>query len=110
MRLDHLLSKGKERVGGVHCCWFVKANKIFGVAIRNGATPVLIPNTTVKTDTAESTLLETAREDRWLQHQKGNNIERCFTYIQLHFENRISKDLIFLKPKISESRHREFFT
>ena len=39
-----------------------------GVAIRGGATPVPIPNTTVKTTTAESTLLETAREDRWLPH------------------------------------------
>ena len=79
MRLDHLLSKGKERVGGVHCCWFVKANKIFGVAIRNGETPVPIPNTTVKTDTAESTLLETAREDRWLQHQKKSECLRHLT-------------------------------
>ena len=54
---------------------------ISAVAIRNGETPVPIPNTTVKTDTAESTLLETAREDRWLPHQKGKYTKRCFTYI-----------------------------
>ena len=67
---------------------------IFEVAIRNGEIPVPIPNTTVKTDTAESTLLETAREDRWLPHQKGNYTKRCFTYISknLYLENRISKD------------------
>ena len=81
MRLDHLLSKEKEEVGGALLLVCRRVNKIFAVAIRNGETPVPIPNTTVKTDTAESTLLETAREDRWLQHQKGNNIERCFTYI-----------------------------
>ena len=79
------------------------------MAIRNGETPVPIPNTTVKTDTAESTLLETAREDRWLPHQKGNNIERCFTYIHKHIENRISKDLILKYLDLGkESRHREY--
>ena len=36
------------------------------VTIRAGDTPVPIPNTTVKTCAAESTLLETAREDRRL--------------------------------------------
>ena len=95
MRLDHLLSK-EWKSKGMHCCWsgesrqrspqddlqgaptnqgFVgkrskrEAACDIGVAIRNGETPVPIPNTTVKTDTAESTLLETAREDRWLPHQ-----------------------------------------
>ena len=41
------------------------------VTIRSGETPVPIPNTTVKAGAAESTLLETAREDRWLQHSGG---------------------------------------
>ena len=36
------------------------------VAMRPGETPVPIPNTMVKTRAAENTLLETAREDRWL--------------------------------------------
>ena len=38
----------------------------FLVAMRLGDTPVLIPNTMVKTHTADGTLLETARESRWL--------------------------------------------
>ena len=91
------------------------------MAIRNGETPVPIPNTTVKTDTAESTLLETAREDRWLQHHGGvaqlgehlpckqgvmsSNLTISTTVRddgsadeagrKEYFENRISKDLKF---------------
>ena len=38
----------------------------FPVAMRLGVTPVPIPNTMVKTDAADNTWLETAREDRWL--------------------------------------------
>ena len=34
--------------------------------MRIGATPVSIPNTMVKTDTADNTWLETTWEDRWL--------------------------------------------
>ena len=34
-------------------------------AMRPGETPVPMPNTTVKTRTAESTALETVREGRW---------------------------------------------
>ena len=36
------------------------------VVMRFGETPVPIPNTMVKTDAADNTWLETAREDRWL--------------------------------------------
>ena len=38
----------------------------YPVAMRPGVTPVPIPNTTVKTGTAEGTMLETAWESRWL--------------------------------------------
>ena len=38
----------------------------FLVAMRPGDTPVPIPNTTVKTRTADGTMLETAWESRWL--------------------------------------------
>ena len=34
-------------------------------------TPVPIPNTMVKTDAADNTWLETAREDRWLPDHGG---------------------------------------
>ena len=36
------------------------------MAIRPGATPVPIPNTTVKARTAEGTALETVWESRWM--------------------------------------------
>ena len=41
-------------------------NFIFPVAMRLGETPVLIPNTMVKTQAAEGTILETVWESRWL--------------------------------------------
>ena len=47
----------------------MKNNEEFLVAMRPGDTPVPIPNTTVKARTAEGTLLETARESRWLPEQ-----------------------------------------
>ena len=45
-------------------------NNIFPVAMRLGETPVHIPNTMVKTFAAESTMLETAWEGRWLPDYK----------------------------------------
>ena len=38
----------------------------FPVAMRLGETPVNIPNTMVKTSSADDTMLETAWESRWL--------------------------------------------
>ena len=38
----------------------------FPVAMRLGETPVPIPNTMVKTQAADGTMLETAWESRWL--------------------------------------------
>ena len=38
--------------------------------MRLGVTPVPIPNTMVKTQAADGTLLETARESRWLPELK----------------------------------------
>ena len=42
-----------------------------------GATPVPIPNTMVKTQTADGTALETVWESRWLPNLKGNK-QKCF--------------------------------
>ena len=39
--------------------------------MRSGETPVPIPNTMVKTQTAENTTLATAWEDRWLPDSWG---------------------------------------
>ena len=41
-------------------------HKIFLVTMRIGDTPVLIPNTMVKTYAADGTMLETIWESRWL--------------------------------------------
>ena len=40
------------------------------VAMRFGETPVHIPNTMVKTEAADDTMLETAWESRWLPDLK----------------------------------------
>ena len=55
-----------------------KENKPVLVVIRLGVTPVPIPNTMVKTQAADGTWLETARESRWLpEHfQLHNTVER----------------------------------
>ena len=42
----------------------------FPVAMRLGETPVPIPNTMVKTQEADGTMLETAWESRWLPDYK----------------------------------------
>ena len=48
--------------------------------MRSGGIPVPIPNTTVKPGTAESTMLETAWEVRWLpdffKHAYGKYVQR----------------------------------
>ena len=72
MRLDHLLSKEKVEV---RMCFSVelsrKLNKIFLVSMRLWETPVPIPNTTVKTQAADGTALETVWESRWMPDQMG---------------------------------------
>ena len=70
MRLDHLLSKEEEEVGSCITIALSGCKKEIPVAMRSGETPVPIPNTTVKTRAAESTMLETAWEDRWLPDLK----------------------------------------
>ena len=64
MRLDHLLSKEEEVRDWLYCS-AVKAGK-FLVAMRLGVTPVPIPNTMVKTQAADGTMLGTAWKSRRL--------------------------------------------
>ena len=72
MRLDHLLSK--EEVEDRRCVLlFSYQAEIFLVPMRLGDTPVPIPNTTVKTQSADGTALETVWESRWVPDQKENN-------------------------------------
>ena len=55
-----------------HCAkyyWLCEVKTIL-VAMRLGETPVHIPNTMVKTQTADDTILETVWESRWLPDQK----------------------------------------
>ena len=56
--------------GFIYCLVFksrkLEENKIFPVAMRLGDTPVPIPNTMVKTQAADGTMLVTAWESRWL--------------------------------------------
>ena len=67
MRLDHLLSKEEEvRV----VLLFSYQAETFLVPMRLGETPVPIPNTTVKTQSADGTALETVWESRWMPDQK----------------------------------------
>ena len=46
-------------------CWVIKNDQNSLVAMRLEVTPVPIPNTMVKTWTAEGTALETVWESRW---------------------------------------------
>ena len=68
MRLDHLLSKEEEVEVSVSLLSYQEKNLIttFPVAMHFGDTPVPIPNTMVKTEAADDTMLETAWESRWL--------------------------------------------
>ena len=81
MRLDHLLSKEEEvRVLYTVESW-IKRFKGIPVAMRFGETPVLIPNTKVKTETADGTMLETAWESRWLPDSLKKKAGRQLLYI-----------------------------
>ena len=51
--------------------------------MRLGDTPVLIPNTMVKTLAADGTMLETVWESRWLPECKKNHLKRCWDTLDL---------------------------
>ena len=51
------------------------------MAMRLGATPVPIPNTMVKPQTADGTMLETAWESRWLPDYLKKKAGRQLLYI-----------------------------
>ena len=51
------------------------------MAMRLGATPVPIPNTMVKPQTADGTILETAWESRWLPDSLKKKAGRQLLYI-----------------------------
>ena len=68
-------------------CFEFKDNFIFLVAMRLGETPVHIPNTMVKTQAADDTILVTVWESRWLPDLKRN-----FMSDQRFHENEVSYD------------------
>ncbi len=86
MRLDHLLSKERVRkyVTTVQSSRWLKDP----AAIRSGETPVPMPNTTVKTRSADGTALETVRESRW---PPVFDFKKAWT----HLENRIYESISF---------------
>ena len=87
MRLDHLLSKEEEVVVCVLLFSYQEITEKFPVAMRFGDTPVPIPNTTVKTEAADDTMLETAWESRWLPDPyKKKPLTRVF-YIERTYLN-----------------------
>ena len=58
----------------------------FPVAMRLGVTPVPIPNTMVKTQAADGTMLETACESRWLpdylKRYSGTRVAGKISYLE----------------------------
>ena len=79
MRLDHLLSK-EEEVRVLYTVQVSRETKRILVPMRLGDTPVPIPNTTVKTQAADGTALETVWESRWAPDQKKKNNPKGFLY------------------------------
>ena len=84
MRLDHLLSK-EEEVRVLYTVESLIEVLIFPVPMRLGDTPVPIPNTTVKTQSADGTMLETAWESRWVPEYLLKSLTRVFYIERTHF-------------------------
>ena len=66
-------------------CLAIKLIK-FLVAMRLWETPVPIPNTTVKTQAADGTALETVWESRWPPDQKEKNRRKSAEYKYRHWK------------------------
>ena len=62
------------------------------VAMRLGVTPVPIPNTMVKTQAADGTILETVWKSRWLPDSLEKQLERV-----LYIDTDMSE---WMKPEI----------
>ena len=90
MRLDHLLSREKSRETRCVLLFSYQA-KIFLVPMRLGDTPVPIPNTTVKTQSADGTALETVWESRWAPDQKERNRRSCLIKIERALESELCR-------------------
>ena len=63
--------KRSSNLSGVDVGYFTVELLKFPVAMRLGETPVPIPNTMVKTQAADGTVLETIRESRRLPEKTG---------------------------------------
>ena len=78
----------------------------FPVPMRLGDTPVPIPNTMVKTQTADGTILETVWESRWVPDLKKEKSSLGDVYIErTHFNGwrRKAKPVQSLKDKLRKS-------
>ena len=116
MRLDHLLSKEEEEVG--RCCLlfsyqggaylYIPSKGDIGilVAMRLGETPVPIPNTMVKPQTADGTALETVWESRWPpdhKKQKEDSREASWILILSCSSNKGEMNYSVKKTKFGET-------
>ena len=63
---EAIANRGKAARTDYRIAYVADATLKFPVAMRLGDTPVLIPNTMVKTLAADGTMLETVWESRWL--------------------------------------------
>ena len=75
--------------------------------MRLGDTPVPIPNTTVKTQSADGTALETVWESRWAPDQKENNrrkpdkISGLYQWLEILNMFKKKKDFLFFQVNYS---------
>ena len=84
--MDDAPSRQLKISGGVYAKRIaigVTNNLIIPVAIRLRDTPVLIPNTKVKAQAADGTMLETAWESRWLpeSEKRGRKAFQIYQYL-----------------------------
>ena len=77
MRLDHLLSREEEVRKCVLLFRYQGDTEKILVAMRLWGTPVPISNTTVKTQAADGTALETVWESRWPPDHKKETAQGC---------------------------------
>ena len=87
------LKRKKVEKQDVFYCWVIKGKwiKMLLVPMRLGDTPVPIPNTTVKTQSADGTALETVWESRWLPDQKERNRRSCLIKIERALESELCR-------------------
>ena len=78
-----------------------QSNTKIPVAMRLGETPVLIPNTTVKTKAADGTTLETMWESRWLPDKINGGVAQLGEHLPCKQGVKSSNLSISIRLKVS---------